>query len=186
MLPWIVGGLVIALFTALVLRCGRFYLRVFSIDHVREVRERLAQAKRSALAEVGHPASSPAEDLAAGRAFVTSPGLAFMYTVDAVNEAGAKKYEHHISISNRGSFLATAAASYVAAVVYKLLMPESPVGFALSRTGVYHLMFRLSAEDHASYATRPVVEVDEAGAKALAAVCIEERRTLLDGLKRQR
>ncbi|UQA62771.1 hypothetical protein [Polyangium aurulentum] len=174
MLKWIIIGLVLFLLYKWIRRRPR-YDRIFAPDHVIELRRGLAGAKTAALARAGEkPAADPFAD---GSAFLTSADIAIFYTVA---KAPAGGFEHHVSMSYRGGFFARAAAGYLAAVIRRLLdLTTSQCVLAASTSGVYHLIFSLSAEEHARFAAQPVANPSHDAVPALCAQAMAERDALV-------
>ncbi len=174
MLKWLLVGLVVFLVYRLVTRRPR-YGRLFSPDHLMEISHGLGRAKEAALGLAGK--GPPADPFAEGNAFVTSADIAVVYTIAKAGEGG---HEHHVSLSHRGGPFARAAGGFLAAALRRLLgVVETPCVLAASNSGVYHLIFQISAQDLPRFAARPVPALDEDAARALFGMAMEERGPLL-------
>lgn len=174
MLKWLLIGLVLFVVYRII-RARPSYGRIFGPEHLLELRRGLAQAREVALASAGEkPAADP---FAAGSAFLTSAGIAVFYTVARAPAGG---FEHHVSMSYRGGFFARAAAGYLAAVIRHLLEVDlAQCVLAASTSGVYHLIFSLSTEEHARFAARPVADPSPQAAPALCTKAMAERDAFL-------
>jgi len=174
MVKWLIIGLILFLLYKWIRGRPR-YARIFGPEHLLELRRGLAGAKTAALARAGD--KPPADPFADGSAFLTSADIAVFYTIA---KAPAGGFEHHVSMSYRGGFFARAAAGYLAAVIRRLLdVRSSQCVLAASTSGVYHLIFSLSAEEHASFAAQPVEDPSPDAAPALCAQAMAERDALV-------
>ncbi|WP_438013783.1 hypothetical protein WMF18_22925 [Sorangium sp. So ce315] len=174
MLKWLLVGLVVFLVYRFAMKRPR-HDRLFSPDHLIELSRGLGRAKSTALGRVG--GGPPADPFAEGHAFITSADIAVVYTVAQAGEDG---HEHHVSLSFRGGALARAAAGFLAAAICRLLgLGETQRVLAVSNSGVYHLIFQVLAADEARYAARAVPKLDDASARRLAGVAMEDRGPLL-------
>lgn len=174
MLKWLLVGLVVFLVYRFAMKRPR-YDRLFSPEHLIELSRGLGRAKSTALGRVGE--SPPADPFAEGNAFVTSANIAVVYTVAQAGEDG---HEHHVSLSFRGGALARAAAGFLAAAICRLLgLGETQRVLAVSNSGVYHLIFQVLAADEARFAARAVPKLDDAAARKLVVVAMEDRGPLL-------
>lgn len=177
MLKWLLVGLVVFLVYRFAMKRPR-YDRMFSPDHLIELSRGLGRAKDTALRRVGE--GPPADPFAEGNAFITSADIAVVYTVA---EAGKDGREHHVSLSFRGGALARAAAGFLAAAICRLLgLGEMQRVLAVSNSGVYHLIFQVSSADEARFAAQSVQKLDDASARRLVGVAIEDRGPLLSRL----
>ncbi|WP_437767107.1 hypothetical protein WMF27_20915 [Sorangium sp. So ce281] len=174
MLKWLLVGLVVFLIYRFAMKRPR-YDRLFSPDHLIELSRGLGRAKDTALKRPG--GGPPADPFAEGNAFITSADIAVVYTVAEAGEAGR---EHHVSLSFRGGALARAAAGFLAAALCRLLgLGETQRVLAVSNSGVYHLIFQVPAADEARFAARSVPKLDDASARRLVGVAMEDRGPLL-------
>ncbi len=180
---WIVLALVGSVLFSVVVRRWTLYARIYSPDFVRELQGGLARAKGSALAATGQQLP-PEQLLAAGSAFVTKPGLAFVYTITESGEAGAEtarrgpsRSEHLLSISYQGGWFARSAAGYVAALLRRLLQlaMQTETSLAQASSGVFYFSFQLSPQEYAAYAAHPVAALDETEVRTLIASCAQNR-----------
>ncbi|XXT14751.1 hypothetical protein WME94_31345 [Sorangium sp. So ce429] len=174
MLKWLLVGLVVFLVYRFAMKRPR-YDPLFSPDHLIELSRGLGRAKNTALGRVG--GGPPADPFAEGNAFITSADIAVVYTVAQAGEDG---HEHHVSLSFRGGVFARAAAGFLAAAICRLLGPgETQRVLAVSNSGVYHLTFQVPAADEAQFAARAVPKLDNASARRLVDVAMEDRGPLL-------
>jgi hypothetical protein len=174
MLKWLLVGLVVFLVYRFAMKRPR-HDRLFSPDHLIELSRGLGRARDTALKRPGE--GPPADPFAEGNAFITSADIAVVYTVGEAGEAGR---EHHVSLSFRGGALARAAAGFLAAAICRLLgLGETQRVLAVSKSGVYHLIFQVPAADEARFAARSVPKLDDAAARRLVGVAMEDRGPLL-------
>ncbi|HTN85157.1 MAG TPA: hypothetical protein VL242_15770 [Sorangium sp.] len=174
MLKWLLVGLVVFLVYRFTMKRPR-HDRLFSPDHLIELSRGLGRAKNTALGRAG--GGPPADPFAEGSAFITSADIAVVYTVAQPGEDG---HEHHVSLSFRRGAFARAAAGFLAASICRLLdLGETQRVLAVSNSGVYHLIFKVPAADEARFAARAVPKLDDASARRLVGVAMEERGTLL-------
>lgn len=134
------------------------YQLIFAKEHFIEFAEQLADLKNKLLQsapgvpdEGGEPTNQKDNQKdhrpeAEPDYFITSAGLAFLYSVRSEGEERA----HHLSLSYFGQPLAYAAATTFVAFAARLLRVP-PERFVVSRSqqGIYHASFRLSAAEHA-------------------------------------
>lgn len=180
---WIVLALVGSVLFSVVVRRWALYARIYTPDFVRELQSGLQRAKASALAGVGQQLP-PEQLLAAGSAFVTKVGLAFVYTIRESSEAGAEtaarspaRFEHLLSISYQGGWFARSAAGYVAALLRQLLQlaQQTETALAQASSGVFYFSFQLSPEEYAAYAARPAPALEDTEVRRLIAACAQNR-----------
>lgn len=154
------------------------YQLIFAKEHFIEFAEQLADLKKKLQTKLNLPAAisdpsnqkdSPKDDQSDNQMgnqpvpsepaetepdyFITSAGLAFLYSVRSEGEERA----HHLSLSYFGQPLAYAAATTFLAFTARLLR-VAPERFAVSRSrqGIYHASFRLSAAEHADLLNRQI------------------------------
>ncbi|XXY53410.1 hypothetical protein WME91_19965 [Sorangium sp. So ce269] len=174
MLKWLLVGLVVFLVYRFAMKRPR-HDRLFSPDHLIELSRGLGRAKDAALGRVG--GGPPADPFAEGNAFITSADIAVVYTVA---KAGKDGHEHHVSLSRRGGAFARAGGGFLAAAIRRLLgLGETACVLAVSNSGVYHLIFQVPAAEEARFAARSVPTLDEASARKLVGVAMDERGPLL-------
>ncbi len=97
---WIIIGAAVLLILIVlwIISKGGVYKRIFAPEHFVELAQSLSDATAAACDKISAPTANPPADDA--RVFVTSAGVAVMYTVD--QEGG--NYEHHFSISMAGRY----------------------------------------------------------------------------------
>lgn len=104
--------------------------------------------------------------------FITSAGLAFLYSVRSEGE----EQVHHLSLSYFGQPLAYAAATVFLAFTARLLRvaPER-LAVSRSRQGIYHASFRLGAAEHAELLNRQIEIPAADRIKSIQAECNQVR-----------
>src|SRR5688572_9042641 len=95
---WICATLAVVALVAWVVSRSRFYGRVFAADHILDFVRGVAKAKAAALARVVHSEEDHVRSPEDPRVFVSSAGLALIYTVGTVEG----RFIHHYSISVAG------------------------------------------------------------------------------------
>jgi hypothetical protein len=120
-MPWAILGIVVALaVVALVAQRARYYGRLFSDAHFREVYDAFVPA------------------LGSGRAFVTSAGLAIAVTRTEADD----RCVLHVSLSQASGYTTSAVAGrfgfFVVAILNRNKMTLDPF---LTRSRVHHLVF---------------------------------------------
>ncbi len=134
---WMAFGLAVGAALAVVAwvaRRRRYYRRIFSEAHFREVHERFARAVETVEAV---PRASAAEPVATN-AFVTSAQLAIVVTESLANE-GRKL---HVSLSQPSGFMTSAVASrFGFLLVTTLNRNKMQLNPFATPSGVHHLVF---------------------------------------------
>jgi hypothetical protein len=124
-MPWLLLGIVVALALAgLVAQRARYYGRLFSDAHFREVYDKFVPA------------------LGSGRAFVTSAGLAIAVTRTEVDDRRVL----HVSLSQASGYTTAAVAGrfgfFLVAILNRNKMNLDPF---FTRSSVHHLVFASTA-----------------------------------------
>jgi hypothetical protein len=130
------------------------YSSLFAPKHISEFATGMAQLKRAAMASI----IQPGEDYQAERfdhnTFVSSAGLAAMYTISMQKEL----FCHHISLSHQTAVLAhSAAMTFATWISYILNVPAEkikvPIGLSSVPGEVWHVTFELTDAEQAAYKT---------------------------------
>jgi hypothetical protein len=141
---------------------------LFSDDHLAELASKVAHLKAQALAA---PADSPAS--------MTTALMSVAYTV-RLDADGDGAWVHHLSLSTPVT-PARAAGTFFLGLLRGLLELSGPRADAfVTQAHVFHLVVRLSPEQHETFKTNSVDVPDAAGLRAFA---IEGRGVLLPVLK---
>jgi len=175
MLKWALIGLVVFLIYRYAKTRPR-YEKIFSAAHLMELDRGLLRSRVAAMERVGQRALGL--PFAEGTAFVTSADIAVFYTISTNEKDG---FEHHVSLSYRGGFLATAAGAFLAAAIRRLLdVTHQECALARSSRGVFHFIFSLSAEAQARFANAKRTPLDEETARRLIDVALDDRPGLIE------
>lgn len=159
------------------------YQLIFAKEHFIEFAEQLSDLKNKLLKlsldvpernseQTNQKDNQPEPAAAEPDYFITSAGLAFLYSVRSEGEELA----HHVSLSYFGQPLAYAAATVFLAFTARLLR-VAPERFVVSRSrqGIYHVSFRLGAAEHAELLNRQI-EIPAADTiKSIQAECNQVR-----------
>lgn len=174
-------GVVIVAFVAMRLRR---YARFFSDEHWLEVARGLGPVKQAALERVirdgeGEPRVQENDP----RAFVSSAGLAIVYTVSE----GAGGYVHHWSVGAVSGPTAHALGGAFVLFVAKLLgFSPSDLRCEVAPSTVHHAEVVLDAAQHAALAAAPAREVSREELAELRREILEARlRVARPPLERQ-
>lgn len=159
---WIIIGaaIVLVMIVFWIVSKGGIYRRIFAAEHFVEFANSLAAATAAGCDKINEPPGNPpTKD---PRVFVTSAGLAVMYTVGRENG----NYEHHFSISIAGRYTPHAVGGTFTVYVARLLGVDlADLHVGISQGNVYHSAFTLTQDQQATFSDRIITipSLDDAG-----------------------
>jgi hypothetical protein len=155
MLGWIVGGVVVVAVVGVIAKRSALYRRLFSDEHFAEVARAAASLKAGALERVLVSDLDGPRSPADPRVFVSSAGLAIVYTVRQLDGG----FVHHCSVSLAGSPTAHAlGATFLLFVTRFIGLDWDGMGFEVGRSTVHHGEIMLTPPQHDTFAKQAVAE----------------------------
>lgn len=183
-------GLVFVGLIVLAIASGPSYRKMYAPEHMIELAQKLGLAKASALANVlseqdADAPPDPTEQVRRGSAFVTSVGLAVVYTVSRSEH----NLQHHISLSYRGGPFARASATLLLTYLHGVLeFGDCACNLTQSETGIFHFVALMNEQQHEAFACHPVRIPEPSEIPEIIKACSESdgRTALLDALTGRR
>ena len=171
---WLIVAVVVVVLVVglLLLSGGAVYKAIFSPEHYVEFAQRLAKSKQAACNMIGNleETESPLDD---PRMFLTSAGMAVMYSVDSAE--GDAGYVHHLSLSIAGRRTPAAVGrSYLLYISRLLGIEPDRMQFGVSPMTVHHCEFLLNEGEQAAFAAQAIEVPSLEAAKQIHRECCDE------------
>lgn len=151
-MKWLFIFVPLGMFLLWMVRRGNKYRQIFASEHLVEL-ARLLQGVKTAACNASPdqpPPDSPMDD---DRCFVSSAGIACLYSVDA----GEGVFLHHFSISMPGSYTPHAVGRPFSLYFAGLIgAPIEKLQLAVSESMVFHTAFEVSSEEHPAICEREI------------------------------
>ncbi|MFT5122389.1 MAG: hypothetical protein ACI9TH_001306 [Kiritimatiellia bacterium] len=165
----IATAVTVVILGAFIFMRSRPYKKIFSPRHYQEFAQTLGPTTEMACHMIGILPKVPYHEDA--RFFVTSAGIACAYSIKQVGEL----FDHHVSISVAGRVTPRAVGSAFSSFVGNLVgMEAQRLRVGVSKSGVFHTMIQLSAEEQAAFKQRKDAEYTTKSAAQMFSISQEQ------------